>query len=153
VGIRPEHALDLALLARGQVLARVEAEAPGEQALPPQHLVEPRDAAAKAVRGVEERSVGVRDLVAEREQLPRAFAAAATAGLDGLEEQDRAPRPDRPLAEEAPRERDARRRAEREVGEEVGHDRVVVARVERDLAHPSALRQRAHYVDRLIAAE
>ena len=95
----------------------------------------PGDAAGEAVAGVEERGVGVGELLAEGEQVeaplrPSAGTPCTSSSSSTARRVQTAHWPRRP-PDEADR---ARPRAEVEVGEQVGHDRVVVAGVERDLA-------------------
>ena len=63
------NARDLVRLTRAQTFARVEAPGALKQALPAQNFVTPGDAAAKAVRDIEDRPVGIGQFPVEREQL------------------------------------------------------------------------------------
>jgi hypothetical protein len=149
-----EDAVDLFHLPWRQVLVGIEAPAPLQQALAPQHLVQSRDAAGKAVAHVEEGGVGVREGRARRQQVERACAARAAARADRVEGPHRLARPHRPLAEQPAREAERRtaRRGGWEVGEQVGHDAVVVAGVERDIVPPAG-GQRSRHLERPVAVE
>ena len=79
---------------------RIETTGACEQTLATQHLLNPGDAAGKAVSSVEERGVGVGHFHAPLEQasrhLPRARGSVAL-----VEQRHRASRPDRPVTKQA----------------------------------------------------
>ena len=64
-----QDAIDFLHLPRTQILMRIEAPAPGEQALTSQDLVDAGDAARELVHRIEQRRVGVGQLRTERQQL------------------------------------------------------------------------------------
>ena len=74
-------AVDLLTLARAETFTRVEAPDAFKQSLPPQHLVQARDAAGKVVRRVEEGGVAVGDLSGAPQQFGRDGAAALDSAM------------------------------------------------------------------------
>ena len=64
-------ALDVLSLPRAEPFRRVQAPDALKQTLPPQHLVQARDAAGKAVRRVEEGCIAVGDLSPAPQQFGR----------------------------------------------------------------------------------
>ena len=79
--IRPKNAVDLRGLAGRQVLPGIEALAAGQEALATQDLVEARDASGKPVARVEERGVGVGELMPEGEKGQGALAPVLSRSL------------------------------------------------------------------------
>ena len=75
VRVRGEDAVDLCLLSGRQVFGRVEAPAPRHQPLPAEDLVDAGDAASELVRDVEQRRVGVGELVRGDQRLGGNVAA------------------------------------------------------------------------------
>src|SRR5260221_2295112 len=105
------------------------------------------DAAAEAVRRVEERGVGVGDLGCQRQGMPRPCVP-----FDLLQQLYRAAGPDCPVSQQAAY--DAQRGfAEPEGSQQVYQEVVVIARVERDLPGAAGFRYGAYDVQRLIAIE
>ena len=89
-------AVNLRELAGAERFVFIEAPEAFQQALTAQHFMQTGDAAAEAVRGIEERGVAIGDLDAEAQQLRRGIGIAAA-----LKQLDRALRPHRPMTEQA----------------------------------------------------
>ena len=100
--ISRERAIDGAGLARAQFLVRIQAPAPGEEALAPQDFVDAGNAAGEPVGGIEQGGIGVGQLRAESQQAERVILAWLTCrdGPAPLQQLDGAARPDGPLTEQ-----------------------------------------------------
>jgi hypothetical protein len=65
--IEPANAINLFGLPGREVLIGIETPAAGQQTLPAEHLMNPRNASAKPIRRIEEGRVRICDLVRERQ--------------------------------------------------------------------------------------
>src|SRR3954463_1932009 len=97
--VRPADAIDLGRLSGAQDFVRVETSYACQQALTTQDLLNARDAAGEAVRGVEERRVGIRDLDASPQQAPR-HRRCARGGVTLIEQRHSAAGPNGPVPQE-----------------------------------------------------
>src|SRR6478672_5284350 len=98
--VRPADAIDLGRLSGAQGFVRVQTSYACQQSLTTQDLLNARNAAGEAVRSVEERRVGVRDLDASPQQATR-HRRCARGRVALVEQRHGAPRPDSPLPQEA----------------------------------------------------
>ena len=71
VGIKSAYAIDLLDLARREIFVRIKAPTSFEQTLPSQNFVYPRNASAKVVRRVKQRSIGVGHLLGQCQEVGR----------------------------------------------------------------------------------
>src|ERR1700730_16026166 len=95
--IEPAHAVNFLALTRRKIVVRIETPASFENSLATQNLVDPGNASAKLVGGIEERGVRVRDLLSEGEE----FAGHRTrVTLRQREMTNRGLGPYRPMAEQ-----------------------------------------------------
>src|SRR5580765_6592007 len=63
------HAIEFRALTRREFLPRIETPAPFEQALTPQYLMNAWNTSLKTVRGIEDGSIRICDLLRQRQQL------------------------------------------------------------------------------------
>src|ERR1700730_4085340 len=123
--IEPAHAVNFLALTRGKILVRIEPPASFDNSLATQDLVDPGNASAKLVGGIEERGVRVRDLLSEGEQ----FAGHGTGMTFRQREMtNRGLGPYRPMAEQSAGKANCCA-AEIELGQQVQGNVVIVARV------------------------
>src|SRR3954454_3165788 len=69
--IASAHAIEFLALTRREFLRGVETPAALKQALTPQYLMDPRNAAAEVVRGIEDGAIRICDLLSQRQQFAR----------------------------------------------------------------------------------
>src|SRR5689334_4144317 len=99
--IRRVNSIDLGQLSRTERFIRIDAPGSFEQTLPPQHFVQPRDAAREGIRGVEECGVAVGYFDGADEQLLRNASAARDNLVAFVEQLHRLFRPDAPVTQQS----------------------------------------------------
>ena len=134
---------------------RIKAAEAGQQSLTVQHVMNPRDATRKSVRGIEQRGVRFGNLRRLQEER-RGNISTGSGTLTFFQQFHRLLRPTGPMSEQATGKVQLHQSAcggELKLREQIEHDVVVVARVERDVARATGLGDRAHHVEGLIAVE
>jgi hypothetical protein len=96
------EAVEFRQLPRRKVFARIKAPAAREQTLPPQNLVQPRDAAGEIMRRIKERRIRVGHFRRTRQQFKR--LAIGPRGFDLGQQFDSAFRPHGPMSQQTARE-------------------------------------------------
>src|SRR6267378_2053657 len=137
MGIGSVDAIDLFSLSGAEGFVGIQAPDTFQEALPPQDLMQSRDAAGEIVRHVEKGRVGIGNFGAPLQQIFRSASSSGHNGVALLQEIDGAAGPYRPVAQKAAHNAVFPRASvdlENIGSEKVHGDIVIIAGVERDVS-------------------